>query len=256
MKSDSVMPLCVNVMRLQSYLLKPDEVVFFEWLIIKQSYFQEDDRTKEGWFYYPFKRINKEIRISRSRFEAIVKLFKDMGFLETKVEGDYKVNGRATFYKVNFTNVLACLDKIINAESNEYYSSWKDYIKQLSKGKKPSKRCKEWKEKANEYFSKLVSVYNRRIELYNEDTNGKRKKSKSGFAKSDSRLRKIFDMVNEQGETEVYNAFTAFSDAIINGNESARHPINLFTSKGEDDDYPVFSRYLDHFNENYGYGKI
>ena len=254
MKSDSAMPLCVNVMRLQSYLLKPDEVVFFEWLIIKQAYFQEDSNAKNGWFYYPFKRIFKEIRISRTRFEAIVELFKGLGFLETKVEGDYKVKGRSTFYKVNFDKVSLCLIKIINPDDNEYLASWKEYIKLLSKGIKHQKQNKNWKEKAEVYFSNLKSIYNRRIELYNENSNN-RKKAKSGFPKSDSILKKIYGLIEEQGINEVNNAFTAFIDNVLSGNEEARHPINLFTSKSEEGDYPVFAKYLDYFNEHYGYGR-
>lgn len=30
-------PLCVNIQRLELYLLAPDEVIFFDWLVIKQS---------------------------------------------------------------------------------------------------------------------------------------------------------------------------------------------------------------------------
>ena len=31
-------PMCVNIVRLQDYLLPPDEVVLFDWLLVKQCY--------------------------------------------------------------------------------------------------------------------------------------------------------------------------------------------------------------------------
>ena len=31
-------PMCINVVRLRDYLLAPDEVVLFDWLLVKQAY--------------------------------------------------------------------------------------------------------------------------------------------------------------------------------------------------------------------------
>ena len=49
MKTDY--PMAVNVIRLQAYLLPPDEAVFFDWLMVKAAAFGFKP------FYYSYKRI-------------------------------------------------------------------------------------------------------------------------------------------------------------------------------------------------------
>ena len=64
-------PMCINVVRLQDYLLAPDEVVLFDWLLVKQAYV-----FNYKPFYYSQRRIEKETRIGRRRFETILRTFK------------------------------------------------------------------------------------------------------------------------------------------------------------------------------------
>lgn len=246
MKSDSLMPLCVNVMRLKSYLLKPDELIFFDWLIIKQTSFKEES------FYYSYERIYEETRISRRRLDAIIKHFKEMGFLCSEAKGSYMAKGKVTFFKVNFNNLLNCLDNIINSEHSEYYTSFYQFIKKLSNGEFTQKRGDNWKERGKEYFKKIEEIYNSRIELYNKNHPNARKKLKTGFSKSDIRYRKLYDINDIQGETSVRNAFIAFADAVISGKEEdVRHPLELFLTKSDNGEYPVFTKYLDCFNVEY-----
>ena len=48
-------PMCINVVRLRDYLLAPDEVVLFDWLLVKQAYVFHFKP-----FYYSQRRVESE----------------------------------------------------------------------------------------------------------------------------------------------------------------------------------------------------
>lgn len=106
------MPLCTNVMRLQSYLIPPDEVVLFDWFTVKQFSF----KYKE--FHYSQSRIEDETRIKRTRQDAIINKFEKLGFLKTTVKHNEITRGRVRYFNVKF-DMLAdedILGEIINPE--------------------------------------------------------------------------------------------------------------------------------------------
>ena len=89
-------PLCINVIRLQSYLLAPDEVILFDWFVVKQVAFKYQD------FHYSQARIEEETRIKRTRQNMIISLFKEMGFLTSQVRENKETRGRVSYFKVDF----------------------------------------------------------------------------------------------------------------------------------------------------------
>ena len=116
MMSESL-PLAINLNKLSMYSLAPDEVVFFEWLLFKQSYF-----GASYFFYYSRRKIEEVTRIKRARLESIVKMFEDMGFLKTKLGFETVSNNQALYYNVDF-KILAkddCLCRIVDKDSVLY----------------------------------------------------------------------------------------------------------------------------------------
>lgn len=106
-------PLCVNIQRLELYLLAPDEVIFFDWLVIKQSIvFQFKP------FYYQSERIEKETRIKRRCLERIIKRFTAMGILFTDIRAKPNGVGCARYFNLSFTQILNRLPEIIDCESD------------------------------------------------------------------------------------------------------------------------------------------
>lgn len=123
-------PLCINVIRLQSYLLAPDEVILFDWFIVKQVAFKYQD------FHYSQARIEEETRIKRTRQNIIIALFKEMGFLTSQVRENKETRGRVSYFKVNF-EVLAdkdILSEVINANEPLF----KDFVISLYRTEKSS----------------------------------------------------------------------------------------------------------------------
>ena len=89
-------PMCINVVRLRDYLLAPDEVVLFDWLLVKQAYVFHFKP-----FYYSQRRVESETRIARRRFETMVRQFKDQGWLWSEVRQKGPEQGPVRHYAVD-----------------------------------------------------------------------------------------------------------------------------------------------------------
>ena len=91
-----ICPLCTNVLRVHDYLLTPDELIIFDSLVVKAISFHYKR------FFYSQKRIEKETRVKRTRYEAIIKKFEEMGFLQTYVDKMPNSEGQIRYFYVNF----------------------------------------------------------------------------------------------------------------------------------------------------------
>lgn len=118
------MPLCTNIMRLQAYLFSPDEVILFDWFIVKQVAFKYQE------FHYSQARIEKETRIKRTRQDSIISYFEEMGFLSSKVKENKITHGRVRYFKVSFQALmeLKLLSEIIKKE-DPLYLVFVEYIR-------------------------------------------------------------------------------------------------------------------------------
>lgn len=110
-------PLCTNVLRLCCYLLAPDELVLFDWLVVKQIAFGYKP------FHYSQVRVEEETRIRRTRQEVIIKRFTAMGFLRTSVMINPVIRGRVRYYAINFRILtdMDVLSEIIRPETTLFH---------------------------------------------------------------------------------------------------------------------------------------
>jgi|GEM_PF-2267356 len=106
-------PTCVNILKLQRYNFKffsLEEVVFFEYLIVKAKAF--------GFrpFYHSTETISGETGIKRTKLDTIIGKFSQLGILQVEVKGFPKVK----HFKVDFERIHALLAQIYqNAENGK-----------------------------------------------------------------------------------------------------------------------------------------
>ena len=251
-------PLCVNTIRIQNYLLPPDEVIMFDWLLIKSISFGYVE------FHYSQSRIEKEIRIKRTRQDKIISLFQELKFLTVSVKEFSYSKGRVKHFHVSF-DVLSdkdVLSEIIDSESSIFnnFISFMEY--HSSEQKKITKRSKKDEVVSNDnsdtVYKTMNDTYVRRIKMYNngELTNEKPKRLKSQTQLQSNRIiNKRLNLLNKKYDVNtIINSFTAYTDAVFKGEEHPDNFMNLFLSYNEiDDSWTVFDVYLNKFNLNYGY---
>ena len=122
--------MCVNIVRLQDYLLPPDEVVLFDWLLVKQCYVFHHKS-----FYYSQRRVEKETRIGRRRFETIVQKFKEQGWLWSEVAPSGTRRSAVRRYLVFYDAIARILPKLVRYDTGTYalYKSYLAKMLQMSK---------------------------------------------------------------------------------------------------------------------------
>lgn len=106
-------PTAINILKLQRYnfnFLSLEEVVFYEYLIVKARSF------KFKQFYHSTETISKETGIRRTKLDNIIKKFSDLGILMVEIKGFPKVK----YFDVNFEKIGGLLPKIYQfAETNK-----------------------------------------------------------------------------------------------------------------------------------------
>ncbi len=249
-------PLCLNVIRLQSYLLAPDEAILFDWFIVKQVSFKYQD------FHYSQARIEAETRIKRTRQNVIINLFKDMGFLTSQVRENKITRGRVSYFKVDF-EVLAdkdVLSEIIDADK-PLYKAFVKYLKYLSaeqkKALKPQKKDIFDADAAGRVYKKLNDVYEKRRVMYN---NGELTSSKPSRLKVATQLprnrfieKKLVRLSQIYNDTAIGHAFAAYIDSVFKGESAPSNLMNYFLSYDDvNESFGVFDYSLNEFNLNYG----
>lgn len=104
-------PHAVNILKLQRYnfnFFSLEEVVFFEYLIVKARSF------KFKQFYHSTSTISGEIGIKRTKLESIIKKFGEMGILHVELKGYPQVK----HFTVNFERVAFFLPQIYQSAEN------------------------------------------------------------------------------------------------------------------------------------------
>ncbi len=250
--------LCTNVIRLQSYRLKPDEVILFDWLVVKAISF------KYKPFHYSQLRIEAETRIKRSRQEAIFHFFEELDFLQTSVQVNAATNGRVRFFEISFfilsqTSVLA----VIMDEQSELFKHFIQLAKYHSKKQDAPKQVEQKQDKNKQVterlFAMLDKVYDERREMYN---NGKltpdiptRTKTKTQLVHNAAIERKLVKLANRYETESICDAFRAYCDAVLVGDEKPERPLHYFLTYDEvQESWTVFERHLDRFTLTYSQG--
>jgi len=212
------MPLCTNIIRLQSYLLAPDEVILFDWFIVKQVSFGYKE------FHYSQARIEKETRIKRTRQDAIMMKFVELGLLQTAVKENKISQGRVRYFSVDF-EVLAeedILNEIINQDDN-IFGSFLAYMKYHWTQQRKVNKGKEIefydKKMVYDIYYLMNQLYDSRRALFND---GKLTGKKPDRAKPSTQLqinksieRKLFRLSQKYNNEAIRNAFMSYTDDIL-----------------------------------------
>ena len=107
--STNKIPLAVIILNFKNYnfdFLKTDEVVFFDWLVVKGKSFG----FKE--FYHSAKQIHDQIGIGRNRLPSIQAKFVDLGIITLHTKPPLGGFGNFTHYKVDYARIVELLPKI------------------------------------------------------------------------------------------------------------------------------------------------
>ena len=162
-------PLCTNVLRLHDYYLSPDELVIFDSLIVKAISFHYKR------FFYSQRRMELETRVKRTRYEAIIKKFEDLGIILTYVDKMPSSEGQIRYFFVNFSNLKepGLLAKLINEKSTlfEQTCAYMNYHfnraieMEHPQPRKEKKKKEEKAERAEEIRQMLENTLNRRREM-------------------------------------------------------------------------------------------
>jgi len=248
-------PLSVNIIRFQSYLLNPDEVIFFDWLVVKSIHFGYDE------FYYSQDRIENEIRIKRTRQDKIISSFSELGIINIAVKENRTTKGRVRYYFVDFEALCDkdVLSSIISPKSS-LYANFVQYFKHHSseqkkvQKKKPQENTAD-KQKVDNIYNLLNRVYEQRRNRYNKDKN-KGLKSPIQLQRSKPLEKKLLRLNEKYDMNSIENSFLAYVDAVFNKEEEPNNLIRYFLAYDFDsDEWGVFGKYLNYFALNYSHSK-
>jgi hypothetical protein len=238
-------PLAINILKIQEYdfsKTKLDEVVFFEWLVIKRISFGTDT------FYYQQRRITEEIGIKRTRLETIRTTFLGYGLV---------IEHSIIYNTVNYTVSLEFIKKFIDAGVKKEFQK----PKFLNLGKlhfnteKPI--SKNERKKIDDLISRLNDLFNKRRKIYS-DKNDEIEYTYSSLPINEKsykyllRLKSVYDNETiENGFTSYCDNVIMFKDRIVKSNMINHFSsYDLFSKK-----FPVFEKYLFSFNQDYSIKK-
>lgn len=242
---DNKHPFAVNIKNLQKYDFSKtnvDEVVFFEWLVIKRISFG----TKP--FYYQQRRVIEEIGVKRTRLETIKNKFKEYGLL---------VDNDSIFNTTNYTVTLDFIKKFIDTGVKKDDRSSKFLgIKNIDFTKEKTISNIERK-KINLLIDQLNDLFNTRRKIYSDESEEEEYQYTTLPINEKSyqqllRLKKVYD------DTTIKNGFVSYCDDVIKYKDRVvkSHMINHFSSyEYSIKTFPVFERHLHNYNLNYSLKK-
>ena len=240
-------PLCTNIIRLQSYLLSPDEVVSFDWFVVKQIAFKYKD------FHYSQPRIEKETRIKRTRQDVIIKHFCELGFLTTEVRKGSAYLGGVRYFRLCF-EALAKPEvlKVVIDQDHPSFQTFVRFMKQhaaiekanavakqktddaVEPNKEPTgeKDSAKSKRDADRVYNILNDIYDTRRRMYNDGdlTEEIPEGSKDPMPlQRNKRINERLAMLTKHYEDgAIKNIFIAYADSVLTGREKPENLMNYF----------------------------
>ncbi len=256
-----VHPLATNILRLHDYLLAPDEVVLFDALVVKSISFHYKT------FYYSQQRIEREMRIKRTRFEKIIKMYEEMGWLTTYIDKIPETDGQIRYFYVNFTTLAQpeILGKIVRGESG-LFADMQAYMLHHSdmayKASTPATRKEERKKKKDSEIVEEIRVIlqdtmNERRKMYNNgeitDEKPKRTLLMTTLALTAQQKNSLLELNYRYGTEAIRQSFTAYYDCVLEGDSyKPKNLLNYFLSKDKfSSDYGIFTDCLNGFSLAY-----
>lgn len=246
-------PLCVNIFRLQTYRLTPDEVVLFDWLVVKQISF----KYKE--FHYSQARIEVETRIKRSRQEAILKRFQALRFLLVTVRVNEVTHGQVRYYKVDFELLTEeeVLKEIVYPDV-QVLRSFVPYMRFHAEEQKKAHKTPDEREfdayEVDWIYNWMNEMYEQRRIVYNESQQLYKRPGKLREAIQLPRGqiidRMLARLVGRYGVETIYPVFVYYADDWLACEESSTNIMYHFLSyNGLDDVFTVFEYFLKQYNK-------
>ena len=253
-------PMCVNIVRLQDYLLPPDEVVLFDWLLVKQCYVFHHKS-----FYYSQRRVEKETRIGRRRFETIVQKFKEQGWLWSEVAPSGTRRSAVRRYLVFYDAIARILPKLVRYGTGTYelYKSYLAKMFQMSKAvgaKSTDLLPADVEMEVIALKDRLQAVYESRVKQHNDAVavglllGNKRVVDKLPFREGlQSYLRKL---IEKYPTDTIEHAFVAYCDQVLGGQLRPESFMGYFLHyNAVTDEFPIFNACLDAYVTTYSYPK-
>jgi hypothetical protein len=239
-------PLAINILKLQEYNFsetKLDEVVFFEWLVIKRISFGTDT------FFYQQRRITEELGIKRTRLETLRKLFINIGLV---------VEYGNVFNTATYTVSLQFIETFIKyAVKKEYQKTKTLNIDKLHFNTKKPISIKDRK-KIKFLLDDLNEVYNSRREIYN-DKNIDQEYTYTGLPINEKSYKQLNELSKVYSDEIIRNSFVSYCDEVITYKDRVvkANMTNHFSSYDfTTERFEVFERHLHNYNINYSIKKV
>lgn len=254
-------PLCCNILRLQSYLLAPDELILFDWLVVKQISF----RYKP--FHYSQMRVEDETRIKRTRQEAIIAKFKEWGIIKVEVRQNEVTKGQVRYFSVLFKQLSdnSVLEKIISPTAL-LYINFRQYLLYHSEQQSFVLDPRQKEDDADvsdaeEAYQMLNRVYDERRIMFNEGelTGGvvpKRLKSHTQLQYNKTIAKRLQRLLRRYEGDTIRNSFVAYVDNMLAGEDYLvpKNQMAFFLSYNKEEEaFNVFDYYLNKFNLSYSF---
>ncbi len=238
-------PLCLNFKVLAQYdltKLSIDEVVFFEWLVLKRNFFGDEK------FFYQQQRVIDEIGIKRRRLTTIKAKFIDEYCLETETEGKQNI----THFSVKNIFISNFVEENIKEEHKNdllfrlLNFQFKGDVQNLTKAQESY---------VLQLINDLINIYNTAREQETE-RNQDRGLSHTELPHNKTTKMQLARLLKAYDFQSIKYSFKAFAESLIANQDHTYHVLNNFsTYKKENESFPVFERYLEIFNRKYSYLK-
>lgn len=238
-------PLAINILKLQEYdftKTKLDEIVFFEWLVIKRISFGTDT------FFYQQRRVTEEIGIKRTRLETLRKLFINLGLV---------VEYGNVFNTATYTVSLVFIANFIKyGVKKEFQETRSLNIDKLHFNTKKPLSIKDRK-KIKNLLDELNKVYNSRREIYN-DNNTEQEYTYTGLPINEKSYKQLNELSKFYSDEIIRNSFVSYCDEVITYKDRVvkANMTNHFSSYDFiSERFEVFERHLHNYNIHYSIKK-
>ena len=293
--NDNKIPLAIIILNLQNYnfdFFDLDEVVFFEWLIVKGKAFH----FKE--FFYSGIRIKDETGIKKDALNSILTRFVNLGIVSIRKFGYPPVSHFTVHYDVMLTLVPQFADS--RKSNEEFRQRFADFLQTLAENRQQKKSIKnnkrslednyEWKGMDSKISEKEILPTDLLNTNSNQNQNQKNKtlpgaeigvknlvaalavkfaeRKDMALSKSKKHGRddysfnpppivkeKIAEARTIYSDSVIGDSFIAFCDAVLNGKITIRKQLlSYFFSKAADGSFDVIESYNSIFATNYTIG--
>ena len=226
-------PLATNFKKLLQYdfgVTKLDEVIFFEWLIVKQKSFGDGNP-----FFYQNRRVIEELGIKRNRLKSIKSKFLDYG-LNIHCTGLLNT----THYLVEYDFIEQFIKNHVKHE--EQYEMIKNIRFLNFKGE--NNITKYEREQVIQFIQILNKICKSRKTFHRDFGNIKDDLSEVELPYNGKSIYQLHLLCKRYSKEVIVQTFGYFIDAMLLKEDDTPHYLNNFSSyDAQKDGFPVFDHY-------------